>query len=143
MSSIPPDGLSDDEVREVLRRYRRVVVVGMSRSPDKPGHFVPQFLREQGYEVVPVNPAAEEIAGLRCYPSLREVPGEVGLVEVFRPSGEVPRVVAEAIERGARVVWLQEGIYHPAAVALAREKGVTLVWNRCMMKEYKRLLSGA
>ncbi len=135
---IPPDGLTDEEIREIYRSVRRIAVVGMSRNPEKPAHYVPMFLREKGYEIIPVNPVADEIAGLKAYKSLLEIPGEVDLVDVFRPSEEVPRVVEEALKKGVKVIWLQEGIYHPEAEK-AREKGVRVVWNRCMMREYQRL----
>ncbi len=136
--TIPPDGLSDEEIREIYRSVKRIAVVGMSRNPEKPAHYVPMFLMERGYEIVPVNPVADEIAGLKVYKSLSEIPGEVDLVDVFRPSEEVPKIVEEALAKGVKVIWLQEGIYHPS-IEEARKKGVKTVWNRCMMREYKRL----
>jgi len=135
---IPPDGLTDEEIREIYRTVKRIAVVGMSRNPDKPAHYVPMFLREKGYEIIPVNPVADEIAGLKAYKTLLDIPGQVDLVDVFRPSEEVPRIISEALEKGVRIIWLQEGIYHPEAEK-AREKGVKVVWNRCMMREYERL----
>jgi len=136
---IPPDGLNDAEIREILS-LRRVAVVGMSKDPAKPAHYVPKYLLERGYEVIPVNPTADEILGLRVYKSLREVPGPVDIVDVFRPSDAVPEVVREAVALRPKVIWLQEGIYHPEAVEVARANGIKIVWNRCMMKEHRRLL---
>ena len=139
MEPIPPDGLTDAEIREILS-MKRVAVVGMSRDPAKPAHYVPKYLLERGYEVIPVNPTADEILGLRVYKSLREVPGPVDIVDVFRPSDAVPEVVREALALRPKVIWLQEGIYHPEAVEIARANGIKIVWNRCMMKEHRRLL---
>jgi len=137
---IPPDGLTDEEVRDILSKSKRIVVVGMSRNPSKPAHYVPMFLKNVGYEIVPVNPMAEEIGGLKVYKRVVDVEGDIDIVDVFRPSEETPKVVEEALKKRPKVIWLQEGIYHPDAVSKAREAGVKIVWNRCMMKEYKRLL---
>ena len=138
--SIPRDGLSDEDIRDILLSCRRIAVVGMSRNPNKPAHYVPMYLKWRGYEIIPVNPMAEEISGLRVYKSLRDIDGDIDIVNVFRPSDEAPRVVEEALVKRPRVIWLQEGIYHPEAVRIARENGVRIVWNRCMMKEHRRLM---
>lgn len=132
------DPLSDEEIKSILS-LRRVVVVGMSRDPVKPAHYVPKFLLRHGYEVVPVNPSADEILGLKVYKSIREVPGGIDVVDVFRPSDQVLPVVKEAVERRPSAIWLQEGIYNEEAVRLALEAGIRTVWNRCMMKEHNRL----
>jgi len=138
--SIPPDGLSDEDVIEIYRNSRRIAVIGMSRNPEKPANYVPMFLKEKGYEIIPVNPVAEEIMGMKAYKRLEDIPGEIDVVDVFRPSEEVPDIVKSVLEKGAKVLWLQEGIYHPDAEK-ARMKGLKVVWNRCMMREYKRLFS--
>ena len=135
---IPNDGLSDDEIREIYRKYRKVAIIGMSRNPEKPAHYVPKFLMEKGFEIIPVNPVADEILGRKVYKSLEEIPGDIDIVDEFRPSHEVPKIVDEAIKKNVKVIWLQEGIYQPD-IEKAREKGVLTVWNRCMMREYKRL----
>jgi predicted CoA-binding protein len=135
---IPPDGLTDEEIKQILS-LKRVAVVGMSRDPAKPAHYVPKYLLERGYEIIPVNPTADVILGLRVYKSLKEVPGPVDIVDVFRPSEAVPEVVREAVSVRPKVIWLQEGIYHPEAVEVARANGIRIVWNRCMMKEHRRL----
>jgi len=132
------DPLSDEEIKSILS-LRRVVVVGMSRDPVKPAHYVPKFLLRHGYEIVPVNPTAEEILGLRVYKSILEVPGEIDVVEVFRPSDQVSPVVKEAIKKKPKAIWLQEGIYNEEAVKAAQDAGIKIVWNRCMMKEHNRL----
>lgn len=136
---IPPDGLSDDGIRRILEEFRVVAVVGMSRDPKKPGYYVPRFLKRHGYKIIPVNPFADEIMGLKAYPSLMEVPEEVEVVDVFRRPEHTPPVAEEAVKKGAKVLWLQEGIYNPEAVEIARRGGLTVVWNRCMMREHNRL----
>ena len=139
LMSIPPDGLSDEEIKRILTEYRVVAVVGMSRDARKPGSYVPRFLKRHGYKIIPVNPMADEILGLKSYPSLLDIPEEIEVVEVFRRPEYTPPVAEEAVKKGAKVLWLQEGIYNPKAVEIARRGGLTAVWNRCMMVEHNRL----
>jgi len=134
------DGLSDEVIRDILTKHRRIVVVGASREPSKPANFVPRFLQRHGYEVVPVNPFADEVLGVKAYKSLQEVPPPVEVVDVFRPSDAVLEVAREALKVRPRVFWMQEGIYNAEAAELLSKAGVTVVWNRCMMKEHNRLL---
>lgn len=137
--NIPSDGLSDDEIRRILEEYRVVAVVGMSNNPVKPGHYVPKFLMRHGYRVIPVNPTVDQILGIRSYPSLLDVPEEVEIVDVFRRPEHTPQIAEEAVKKGAKVLWMQEGIYNPDAVEIAKKGGLIVVWNRCMMKEHNRL----
>lgn len=131
----------DDEIRVLLQNARTIAVVGFSTNPAKDAHQVPKKLMELGYRVIPVNPFAEEILGERCYPSLREIPREikVDIVNVFRPAQEVPDIVEQAIEIGARAVWLQLGITHEDAAKRAREAGLMVIQNRCIKAEHLRL----
>lgn len=132
----------DEEIRQALG-YRRIAVVGMSRDPEKPARKVPEFLLRKGYEVIPVNPHADAILGRRAYPSLRAVDVPVEVVEIFRPAGDVPSIVDEAVARGdVRVIWMQEGIRHPEAAERARRHGLKVIEDRCMYKEYVRLVEG-
>ena len=103
------DGLPDELIKDVLSRYRRVVVVGASREPSKPANYVPRFLQRHGYEVVPVNPFADEVLGVKAYKSLEEVPPPVEIVDVFRPSEAVPEVARAALKVKPKVFWMQEG----------------------------------
>ena len=136
----PNDGVSDEVLRGILTRSKRIVVIGMSRNPSKPAHYVPMYLKEKGYEIIPVNPLADEIAGLKAYKSVLDVEGDIDIIDVFRPSEEVPKIVEEALKKKPKVIWLQEGIYHPDAVEKARQAGVLIIWNRCMMREHRRLI---
>ena len=115
----------------------------MSANPEKPARRVPAFLIARGYEVIPVNPHHEQILGRKSYSTLAEVPGPIDVVEVFRPSEEIPRVVEQILKReDVRVVWLQEGIRNDEAVRPLVERGITVIQDRCMYKEYQRLLAG-
>jgi hypothetical protein len=100
---------------------------------------VPKYLQAQGYNIVPVNPTADEILEKKCYPSLQEVDQQIDVVDVFRPSDQVLPVVQEAIKKKPKVIWLQEGIHNPEAEDLARKAGIKIIFNRCMLAEHQRL----
>lgn len=134
------DGLDDQEIRRILT-LKNVAVVGASRDPSKPSHLVPKYLLDHGYNIVPVNPTAPEIFGKKCYSSLSDISEQIDIVDIFRPSELVLPVVRDALARGVRVIWMQEGIYNKEAADEARKLGITVVWNRCMMKEHRRLVS--
>jgi len=130
----------ETELREILA-HDRVAVVGCSSTPGKAAHDVPRYLHRQGYDVVPVNPYAEEILGQQAYDSLADVPGEVGIVDVFRPSEEVSGIVDEALDRDeTAVIWLQLGIHDDEAVARAEAAGRQVVEGMCMKPTHRRLL---
>lgn len=131
---------SDEELADILS-LERVAVVGCSTSPGKAAHDVPKYLQEHGYDVVPVNPFADEILGVEAYDSVPEVPGEVDVVDVFRPSDEVPEIIDAVLERDDRpVIWLQLGIEHDEAAARAEEAGLRVVQDHCMKQEHERLV---
>jgi len=135
------DSHSDEEITEILK-LRKVAVIGISRDPTKASHYVPKYLKEHGYHIMPVNPFAQEILNLRCYRSLLDVEEPVDIVDVFRPSENVPSVIDEAIEKKVRIIWLQEGIHNPESEENAIRHGLGVIWNRCMMKEHARLYGG-
>ncbi|MFW6384954.1 MAG: CoA-binding protein [Halodesulfurarchaeum sp.] len=131
---------SDDELRSILE-YETIAVVGCSTTPGKPAHDVPAYLDRNGYHVIPVNPFADEILGHEAYDSLAEVDERVDVVDVFRPSDEVPGIVEEALERDdVRVVWLQEGIVHDETGLDVEADGRQFVQNHCMKIEHRRLV---
>ncbi len=132
--------MTDDALREILTRYRRVAVVGMSKNPEKDAHTVPKYLLEQGFDVIPVNPTATEILERTSYPDLGSIPGGYDIVDVFRPSADVPAIVDDAIRDGrAKVIWTQLGIGDDAAARKAVEAGLTVVQGRCIRTEHRRL----
>ncbi|MEM4298226.1 MAG: CoA-binding protein, partial [Nitrososphaerota archaeon] len=103
-------------------------------------HYVPKFLIRQGYEVIPINPYAQEILGLKVYKSIIDVEEPIDIVDVFRPPEQVLSVAEEAVRARPKVFWMQEGIYNQEAVKLLKSLGIKVVWNRCIMKEHNRLL---
>jgi predicted CoA-binding protein len=136
---VPLENASPDEVRAILREARTVAVVGLSDKPDRDSYHVAEYLQRAGYRVIPINPAVSGVLGEKAYPSLRDVPERIDVVDVFRKSEAVPVIVEEAIAVGAKVVWLQEGIVHNAAAERARAAGLKVVMSRCMLKEHARL----
>ncbi|MCH7661922.1 MAG: CoA-binding protein [Euryarchaeota archaeon] len=130
---------SDAELRELLG-LRTVAVVGCSTTPGKDAHEIPKYLTEHGYDVIPVNPNAEEVLDRPAYDSLSEVKEEIDIVDVFRPSEEVAGIVEETLDReDVMVLWLQLGISDPEAEARAEEGGIHVVSDRCMKVEHQRL----
>lgn len=136
----PSDNPSDDEIRDLLRRVRRIAVVGLSSNPDRPSHGVGRALKRFGYEVIPVNPNETEILGETAYPDLNSVPGIVDLVDVFRAPEHVPEIADACIDRGVPALWLQEGVINEPAAESARKAGLTVVMDRCIYKEHRRLI---
>jgi predicted CoA-binding protein len=126
-------------IRAILARAKTIAVVGLSDKPERESHHVAAYLQSHGYRIIPVNPNAAEILGERAYASLREVPVPVDVVDIFRQPAVVPAIVAEAIAIGAKVVWMQEGIVHETAAEAARTAGLTVVMDRCLLKEHRRL----
>ena len=122
----------------MMDRYKTVAVVGLSTNPEKPGHYVPKYLKEHGYTVIPVNPTAKgEILGQKVYAGLKEIPQKVEIVNIFRPPKDVPPIVEDAIAIGAQVVWMQEGIVNNAAAERAKAAGLTVIMDKCMMKVHR------
>lgn len=130
---------TDDELRELLE-MDPIAVVGCSTTPGKAAHDIPQYLLDRGYDVIPVNPFADEVFGREAYDSLSDVPETVELVDVFRPSEEAPEIVDEAIARDdVEGVWLQLGIRHDEAAAKAESEGLRFVQDKCIKVEHQRL----
>ena len=129
---------TDDEIRKILA-LKNVAVVGMSKNAEKAAHYVPKYLQTQGYNIVPVNPTADEILEKKCYSSLQDVDQQIDIVDVFRPSDQIMPVIQEAIKKKPKVIWLQEGIHNPEAEALAEKAGIKIIFNRCMLAEHQRL----
>lgn len=129
-------------IRRILSSYKTVAMVGLSANWHRPSNFAAKYLLDHGFRVIPVNPAYDEVLGQRCYPSLREIPEPVDVVDVFRKPEDVPPIVEDAIAIGAKVLWLQIGVIHPEAMARAEEAGLEVVADRCMKIEYARLFGG-
>jgi hypothetical protein len=130
--------------KEVFSKYHSIAVYGMSKNPSKPAHSVPAFLMNKGYEIIPVNPTADVILDLKVYPNLEDIPEEIDILNVFRPSEDALKIVEEAVIRhnksgDIKLIWLQEGIISDDAKKLAEENGIEFIQNRCMYKEFVSL----
>jgi hypothetical protein len=124
---------------KILKTYRKVAVVGLSPKPDRPSHRVASYLKGQGYRIIPVNTYAKEILGETCYPHLSSIPEPVDVVDIFRRPEAVLPIVEDAIKIGAKAVWMQEGVVNEEAASLAKEAGLLVVMDRCMLKEHRKL----
>lgn len=132
------DTHSDEQIKKIYA-LKNIAVVGMSKNPEKAAHYVPKYLAEQGYNIIPVNPTASEILEKKCYPNLLDIPVQIDIVDIFRPSDQVRPVIEEAIKMKPKVIWLQEGIHDPDAESIAKKAGIDVVFNRCMLAEHQRL----
>ena len=134
------DSHSDEEIKQIFS-LKKIAVVGMSRHTTKAAHFVPKYLTEQGFDITPVNPNADEILGKKSYPNISALNHLIEIVDVFRPSEQVLPIVQDAIKLKPKVIWLQQGIHNAEAEELARSNGIMVVFNRCMLAEHQRLFS--
>lgn len=127
-----------DHITEILERHKTLAVVGLSSKPMRPSYGVASYLQSHGYRIIPVNPNETSVLGEKAYASLDEVPEPVELVVIFRRPEFVPEVVEAAIRRGVKVVWMQEGVIHEDAARRAREAGLTVIQDRCILKEHAK-----
>jgi predicted CoA-binding protein len=134
--------MNDHEMRDMLSRIKTIAVVGISPKEDRPSYIVASYLKSKGYRILPVRPDGNMILGEKVYSNLMEIPKEieVDVVDIFRKSDEVLPIVEEAIQRGAKVIWMQEGVISPEAGLRAERAGLKVVMDRCIKKEHQRLL---
>lgn len=132
----------DKEIKDILSSCKTVAVVGISPKEDRPSYRVASYLKSKGYRMIPIRPDEDYILGEKVYHHLMEIPQEieVDVVDIFRKSEDVPPIVEEAMQRRAKVVWMQEGIVNGEAAAKAERAGLKVVMNRCVKKEHERLL---
>lgn len=141
--SVAPEGAgaepcAADPITQILKQARNIAVVGLSSKRFRPSYGVAEYLQSAGYRIIPVNPNEQEVLGQKSYPRLEEVPGKVDIVNVFRRSEQVPEVVEGAIRIGAKAVWMQEGVIHSQAAERARQAGLVVVMDSCILKEHVR-----
>jgi predicted CoA-binding protein len=136
---VPLKNATSAEIADLLGSVRTIAVVGLSDKTDRPSYHVAAYLQEQGYRIIPINPAVSEVLGEKSYRRLQEVSERIDLVDVFRRSEAVPEVVEDAIAIRARAVWLQEGVVHNAAADKARAAGLQVVMNKCILKEHRKM----
>ena len=132
--------MSTQDTIEQILSLRTIAVVGLSDKPERPSNGVARYLIARGYRVIPVNPALEEVLGLKCYPSLSAIPEPLEVVDVFRRAEHAVAVAEEAVAMGAKALWLQLGVVNDEAVQLAEAAGLLTVQNRCIMAEHQRRL---
>ena len=130
----------DEELKQIYADTKTIAVVGASANEEKAAHTIPRFLQRNGFRVIPVNPRGGEILGEKVYEKLADVPEDIDVVDVFRPSEETPQVAKEAVEAGAKVLWLQEGISSEEAEKIATEGGLKVVMDLCIGATYHRLI---
>ena len=127
------------QISEILRVYRTIAVVGLSAKRYRPSYGVAEYMQRAGYRIIPVNPHEAEVLGEKCYPDVESVPEPIDIVDIFRRSEFVPEIVEAAIRKGAKVIWMQEGVVHEEAARRAREAGLEVVMDRCILKDHRRL----
>jgi hypothetical protein len=127
-----------DAIREILEQVRTLAVVGLSSKAARPSHGVSAYMQRHGYRIIPVNPHEESVLGEKVYASLDAVPEAFDAVVIFRRPEFVPEVVEAAIRKGAKVVWMQEGVVHEQAAERARAAGLKVIMDRCILKEHAK-----
>jgi predicted CoA-binding protein len=120
---------------------KTIAVVGMSPKPERPSHYVAMYLKENGYTIIPVNPGHKQISGMTCYPNLESIPQKVDVVGIFRRSEFVPKIVESAIARQVKAIWMQDNVIHEGAAQKAKDAGLLVVMNDCMLRQYRNMLS--
>ena len=128
----------EDPIQNILERGKVLAVVGLSSKPHRPSYGVARYMQLAGYHIIPVNPNEEKVLGEKSYARLEDVPVQVDVVNIFRRSEYVPAIVESAIAVGAWAVWMQEGVIHEQAAAHAREAGLQVVMDRCLLKEHAK-----
>ena len=128
-----------DDIEKIIRESRNIAVVGISNKLGRPSLTVASYLKGQGYRIIPVNPTIQDVNGEKCYPDLASIPEKVDVVDIFRKPADVLPVVEEAVRVGAKAIWMQEGIVNEEAASKAREAGLQVVMDKCMLKEHSRL----
>ncbi len=132
----------NENIPEILKKYRNIAVVGLSDKPFRDSYIVASFMKSHGYRIFPVNPTLNEVLGEKAYPSLLDIPEPVELVDIFRRPEFVDEIVEQAIQIGAKAVWMQLGVVNEAAARKALEAGLEVVMDRCWKIEYQKHLGG-
>ena len=127
-----------DDINKIFS-MQTIAVVGMSPKPERPSHYVSMYMKEQGYKIIPVNPGHNEIAGIKCYPSLQDIEKPVDVVDVFRRSEYIVPITESAINIGAKALWLQDGVINYEAAKLAEESGLIVIMDDCILRRHKQI----
>jgi uncharacterized protein len=133
------DSMPDNRLKEIYQ-FKNIAVVGMSPTEGKPANYVPKYLIEKGYNVIPVNPVYDSVLGLKSYPKVSEIPHAVDIVDIFRKSEDILPIAKDTVhKKEIKVLWMQLGIYNAEAKEIAERNGLEVVYNRCMLREHQRL----
>ena len=133
------DNTPDNRLEEIYQ-FKNIAVVGMSPTEGKPANYVPKYLIEKGYNVIPVNPIYDSILGRKSYPKVSAIPDTVDIVDIFRKSEEIVPIVHDTIQKhGVKVLWMQLGIHNQEAREIAEKNGIEVIYDRCMLREHQRL----
>ena len=136
---IPAFETTSDDIKNILNTIKTIAIVGLSPKEERDSNKVARYLLKEGYRIIPVNPKYQEILGLKSYPSLSVIPEEIDVVDIFRKPSAVYEIVESAISKGANVIWMQEGIVNNEAAMKAKNAGLRVVMNKCMMKEHIKM----
>lgn len=136
---VPAYGTTSDEIKDILTSIKTIAMVGLSPNKERASYEVASYLQNEGYRIIPVNPKYKEILGLNSYSSLSDVTEEIDIVDIFRKPSAVADIVDNAILKGAKVIWMQEGIVNNEAAEKAKNAGLKVVMNKCMMKEHIKM----
>jgi uncharacterized protein len=131
---------SDQQIKDLLQNAHTIAVVGLSSSRIRASYGVSQYMQSAGYRIIPVNPNEQEVLGEKSYARLEDVPEKIDVVDVFRRSEFVPEIVEAAIRVGARAIWMQEGVVNETAAQRARDAGLFVVMDACILREHRRLM---
>jgi len=132
--------MNDEALTRLFNESKTIAVVGLSDRPSRASHGVARFLQRQNFRVIPVNPRLTEVLGEKCYSRVKDIPDQVDIVDVFRRSEFMPDIVADALTKHPRCIWMQEGVVHHEAARTAEAAGVAVVMDHCILKELARLL---
>lgn len=137
---IPAFETTSDDIRHILNTVKTIAIVGLTPKEERDSNKVARYLQQEGYRIIPVNPKYDEILGLVSYPNLSEVPEEIDVVDIFRKPNVVKEIVDSAIKKGVKIIWMQEGIVNNEAAEKAKNAGLKVVMNKCMMKEHIKMM---
>ena len=131
--------MNHSETIQSIFRMKSIAVVGMSPKPERPSHYVAMYMKEKGYDIIPVNPGHKKIAGMTCYPSLLEIPYKIDVVDVFRRPEHVLPIAELAVEICAKALWLQDAVINVEAAEIAEKAGLLVVMNDCMLRRHRQI----
>ena len=129
--------MNDIDIITKILKMKTIAVVGFSPKKERPSHYVSMYMKDNGYDVIPVNPGHKEIAGMTCYPNLESIPEQVDVVDIFRRSEFVLPIVDSAISMGAKAIWMQDRVFHEDAAQKAKDAGLLVIMDNCMLRQHR------